>query len=272
LQNTVASQGLDRTARVVNAPGRLHLTVEDGVVLVGSDAHYHPGVISTAHRAFVHMCQQMKPAAVIMNGDMLDGATISRHPPIGWESRPSLFDELEAVKERLREIATAVGEAKRYWPGGNHDLRFEQKVASTLPEFAKVTGIHLHDHIPDWEKCWSVWINETVVVKHRAKGGVHATHNNAVSSGMSMVTGHLHSLKVSPYSDYRDGIRFGVDCGTMAAPFGPQFNYMEDGFRNWRSGFVVLTFRSGILMWPEPVYVRDEERGVVEFRGDLIQV
>lgn len=67
----------------IEVPGRLHLDVMDGVVLVGSDAHYWPGVISTAHRAFVRACELLKPVAVVMNGDMLDGASISRHPPIG---------------------------------------------------------------------------------------------------------------------------------------------------------------------------------------------
>lgn len=97
-------------------------------------------------------------------------------------------------------------------------------------------------------------------------------HNNAVQSGLSMVTGHLHSLKVTPWSDYT-GTRFGVDTGTLAAPFGPQFNsYMEDGPRNWRSGFAVLTFHDGELLWPELVHVRNEEAGEVEFRGKVWNV
>lgn len=271
LQNTVAAAERVRPNKI-QVPGRLHLTVHDGIVLVGSDAHYHPGIISTAHRAFVHFCRELKPSAVIVNGDMLDGATISRHPPIGWETRPSLAEELETVKERLNEIVVAADSALRYWPGGNHDLRFETKIASSVPEFAKVQGIHLHDHISDWERCWSVWINNSVVVTHRARGGIHATHNNVVNAGMSIVTGHLHSLKVSPFSDYRDNVRFGIDCGTLASPYGPQFTYLEDNFRNWRSGFVVLTFRDGKLMWPEIVHAVDEEAGRVDFRGDYITV
>jgi hypothetical protein len=109
-----------------------------------------------------------------------------------------------------------------------------------------------------------------VVVKHRYKGGIHATHNNTVGSGKTIVTGHLHSLKVTPYADY-NGNRFGVDTGTLADPSGPQFvDYLEDNPTNWRSGFAILTFFNGQLLWPELVH--DFGNGCIEFRGEVIDV
>jgi len=45
---------------------------------------------------------------------------------------------------------------------------------------------------------------------------------------------------------------------------------MEDNPRNWRSGFLMLTFQSYELRWPELVVVVDEDH--VEFRGDLFEV
>jgi len=251
-------------------PGRLHATVENGTVLIGSDAHYWPGIVSTSHRAFVKACRLLKPEVVIMNGDVFDGAGISRHPPIGWEDRPSVIDEIETCKERLGEIIEAAPKAKKYWPLGNHDARFETRLASVAAEYAQVHGVHLKDHFPEWLGCWSVWINDEVVVKHRWKGGTHATHNNTKDAGKSMVTGHLHSLKVTPWTDYT-GTRWGVDTGTLAATFGPQFNdYSEDSPRNWREGFAVLTFVDGQLQWPEVVYVIGN--GKVGFRGRVWDV
>lgn len=249
--------------------GRLDLRVEDGVVLIASDCHYWPGDPSTAHRALVMAMRKLKPAAVIMNGDVLDGATISRHPPINWEDRPSVISEIEACKARLDELTTAYPKALRFWTLGNHCARFESRLAAVAPEYAKLHGFHLHDHFPDYSPAWSVWINDSVVVKHRFKGGIHATHNNTIWAGKTMVTGHLHSLKVTPFTDY-NGTRWGVDTGTLADPFAPSFEYLEDGPRNWRSGFVVLTFRDGRLMWPELVAVVDEGR--VEFRGEYHNV
>lgn len=250
--------------------GREEVTLQSGVVLVASDGHYWPGEPSTAHRAFVRFCKKLKPSIVVFNGDVLDAPTISRHPPIGWDHAPDLRDELEACEERLNEIVKASGKAKRYWPLGNHDGRFETRLAQAAPEFKGVSGLSLSDRFPDWEPCWSLFINDSVVVKHRFKGGIHATHNNALWAGRTMVTGHLHSLKVTPLSDY-SGTRWGIDSGTLADPTHPAFqDYTEDNPRNWRSGFVVLTFRDGRLLWPELVHV--VKPGAVEFRGELIDV
>lgn len=261
-----------RTRQHVAHPYRITLDIEDGVVLIGGDAHYWPDRITTAHRAFIRACKEMKPKVVIMNGDVLDGARISRHPPIGWESRPTLIDEIEACKERLGEIEAAAGNARKIWNLGNHDGRFETRLATVAPEYAKVHGMHLRDHFPCWEAAWSTWINDDVVVKHRWKGGVHATYNNTLASGKTMATNHLHAGKVTPYTDY-NGTRWGIDTGTLAPVYGEQFvDYTEDNPRNWNSGFALLTFFEGELLEPELVRVRDEEAGKVGFRGKVYVV
>jgi hypothetical protein len=251
-------------------PERIHWDIRNGTVLVASDCHYWPGIVSTAHRAFVHFCKELKPVGVIMNGDVLDGAAVSRHPS-GWEERPSIAQEIECANERLDEIVQAAGrKCKLAWPLGNHDARLELRIATVAPELAKMRGVHLKDHFSHrWEPCWSVWINNEVVVKHRLKGGIHATHNNTVASGKTMVTGHLHSLKVTAYTDY-NGDRWGVDTGTLADIYGPQFLYIEDSPRNWRSGFAVLTFVDGELLQPELVRVCGDGR--VDFRGRIYEV
>lgn len=248
-------------------PARHQISIPNGIVIVASDAHYWPGEPSTAHRALVKFCKTLKPKAVVMNGDVLDFAAISRHPPIGWETQPTVIEEIEVAKERLHEVELAAGRGvQKIWTLGNHDARFETRLATVAPEYAMVNGVHLRDNFPQWTPCWATWIND-VVIKHRFKGGVHAPHNNTVAAGKSMVTGHLHSLKVTPYSDY-NGTRYGVDGGCIADPDHPAFtDYTEDNPKNWRSGFVVLTFRDGTLMWPEVVSVFDKKR--VEFRGEL---
>jgi hypothetical protein len=270
-----ASRPPQRMAAATVVPGSHRYLLEcwDGIVAVGSDAHYWPGIVTTAHRAFVLFIKTHKPKAVIMNGDVHDGAQTGRHARIGWEHRPSVIDEIEAGKERLGEIEAAAGDADLIWTLGNHDARFETRLANIAPEYARVHGVHLKDHFPLWKTAWTCRINGNVEVKHRWKGGLHAAHNNAVSSGLSMVTGHLHSLKVTPWTDYT-GTRYGVDTGTLAGPSeDPQFvNYTEAGPTNWRSGFAVLTFKDGRLLWPEVVHVIDEAKGLVEFRGKVYAV
>ena len=254
----------------VQHPERLTFHIDDGWVLIGSDAHYWPNVISTAHRGFVQACKELKPALVILNGDVFDGASVSRHAQIQWESRPTVQQEIEACSERLDEIRKAAKNAEYVWTLGNHDARFESRLAQVAPEYARVSGIHLKDHFPEWQQCWSIWVNDEVVVKHRFKGGLHAPQNNTLWAGKTMVTGHLHSQRVQPITDY-NGTRWGVDCGTMAEIFGPQFtHYTEDSPRNWRSGFAALRFVDGELLQPLlATVVRD---GVIDFMGRLHHV
>jgi hypothetical protein len=214
----------------------------------------------------------MAPESIILNGDILDASTVSRFPPIGWEKNPALAEEIMVANERLHELVMAKPiHAKCFWPLGNHDARFETRLATVAKEYSKIKGIHLADHFDDiWEKCWSVWINDEVVIKHRFKSGIHGTHNSTLWAGKTIITGHDHALRVSPFSDY-NGTRWGVSSGTLADPYGPQFtNYSEDNPKNHRAGFVVLTFLNGRLLWPELVAVVDEE--TVDFRGKLIKV
>lgn len=254
-----------------NSPARIEIEVKDGIVLVGGDGHYWPGKASTAHRALVKLCKELQPKAMIYNGDAFDGSTISRFPDIGWETNPSVADELEAVQERLGELEQAVPRrCILTWNAGNHDLRYETRLASVAPQFRNIKGLHLKDHFPAWKPAWSTWINGEVVTKHRLRGGTHATHSNVIAAGKTIVTNHLHSLKVTPYSDYSPRPRWGVDCGCLADPNGEQFvNYSEDAPKNHRAGFGVLTFHKGQLLWPELVHVFDEN--TVEFRGQLIK-
>src|SRR6185503_7200129 len=149
------------------------LDIDDGEVLIASDLHIWPGPLTTMQRAFKQFVGERKPAAVILNGDVFDGARVSRHPSIGWEKKPTVKQELEAVQHFLGDLLKHCGKAKRIWPAGNHDLRFESRVAANLPEFEGVKGVHLKDHLPEWEPCWRVDINDDVVVKHRANGGEH---------------------------------------------------------------------------------------------------
>ena len=255
-------------------PARVHCGIENGTVIVFSDAHFWTDYRNTAFKGLLWAIKEFKPKLVIANGDIFDGAGISRHPRIGWDSTPSVIDELKACEAALGEIEDTAKEArhntKLVWTLGNHDARYENMLAANAPQYQFVKGFSLKDHFTAWQPCWSCWPTEEVVVKHRLKGGVHATHNNTLASGKSMVTGHLHSLKVTPYSDY-NGTRFGVDTGTLAEVGGPQFiNYLEDAPVNWRSGFAILTFFHGKLLWPELVHKWDE--GQVEFRGQIINV
>ena len=251
---------------------QIDLGILDGTVIVFSDAHFIPAQRTTAFKGLLWAIETLSPKAVIANGDSFDGASISRHDPTD-QPATTVIQELKACQGALGEIEEAA-KAQRHnvklihtW--GNHDARFANRLAQHAPQYKDVLGFKITDHIPDWEFCWACWPTPKVIIKHRYKGGIHATHNNALSSGVSCVTGHLHSLKVTPFSDY-NGIRYGVDTGTLAEPDGPQFTYAELNPNNHRSGFAVLTFFNGELLWPELVHAFSED--CIQFRGEVIDV
>jgi hypothetical protein len=249
----------------------MHHKISDGVVMVASDCHYWPGVVTVAHKAFCKVAKKLKPKMVVLNGDILDGARISRHARIMWEKQPELKEEIHAVQDRCAEIERAAQGAKLIRTIGNHDARFENYLSSRVGEFEEMTGMTLIDYLPRWEAGWAVHLNAHsegwVAIRHRpVSGGIHSAYNSTLKAGVHYVHGHLHKLQVTPWGDYR-GRRYGVDTGTMAEPGGPQFNYVEAGPVNWASGFAVLTFKDGRLLPPELCEVY---RDKAWFRGESI--
>lgn len=247
---------------------RTDAKLQNGTIFVASDCHYHPGEASTAHKAFVKLIKKMKPDMVVMNGDVFDGATVSRYPPMGFDpvKPPTVKEELEAVSDRLHEIVKVAGNARKVWTIGNHDQRYEAILTQMAPQYEGVKGFALRDHFPDWIHCLSLMVNKNIMIKHRWHNGIHGTFNNVLKSGVSICTGHLHRLQATIWSDY-NGSRFGIDTGTLAEIDGDHMSYGEDNPKNHASGFAVLTIVNGVLVYPEFCYVVD---GTAYFRGQKV--
>lgn len=254
-------------------PGRIDLSMANGQILIGSDFHIWPGEASTCLRAFKKFVADIKPAIVILNGDVMDFPRISRHPQ-SWEKAPDPWEEIEAAQDHLSDIVQLCKRgARKIWCLGNHDARFEAMVANAAPQFKNVKGVHLADHFSVWEKAMSCMINSdeasATMVKHRFKGGIGAPRANTLNAGVHMVTGHLHSQKVIPVTDYR-GDRYGVDTGCVADKEHRAFTYHEDSPVDWRSGFALLTYRDGRLLYPELITKWDSDS--IQWRGEIIRV
>jgi len=257
-QHTIANTYIPDNRRVISH------TVDNGHVFIASDCHYWPGEETVAHKAFVSLLTEFKPKSVIINGDCFDGARISRHAALMGTNPPTPKQEIEACQDRLNEIANASKNATKFWTFGNHDVRLFNFCAVHAPELSEFSD--LFSYFPGWHTGWRVDINNSLIVKHRWNGGLHGNYQNTLKSGRSIVTGHLHQLKVTPWSDY-NGRRWGVDSGTLAEPYGDQFAYTEENPVNWCSGFAVLTFKNGMLLPPELCEVIN---GVAYFRGEKV--
>lgn len=265
---------VDQSMLVTADRVEVRLTCLNGVILIAGDQHYWPGSIPVMHRAYVYLSKKLKPFAQVWNGDAFDGSSVSRFPSIGWESKPTVKQELDTVQDRSHEVCEASPNSKRIWNAGNHDLRFESRIAANAPEYRGVKGIHLKDHLPAWTPAWFVTVNGGTAshteIRHRENGGVHAAYNNTLKSGVTIVTGHDHVADVKAYDDRR-GRRYGVRHGMTADSCrDPQFvNYLEGRTTSWQSAVAVLTYRDGVLLQPELALKFGDDS--FEFRGEIIR-
>ncbi|MEL6237030.1 MAG: hypothetical protein AAFO57_00175 [Pseudomonadota bacterium] len=244
--------------------------IDNGSIIVGSDAHYSPGRLTVAHKAFCNVIAEYRPElqAVILNGDLLDGARISRHGRIGWQKSYSVKEELAAVQERLGEIEKAAIGLKLLRTTGNHDLRFDTRLAALAPEYEGVAGFALADHLPGWHDSYRIDINDDTKVIHAVANGMHAAYNNVVKgAGFHVVTGHTHRLQAVQFRGFGK-LRYGIETGMLADPEQDEFHYLTGRNANWQSGFAVLTWRDGEMLYPEFCAVRDDGRAY--FRGKRV--
>ncbi|MFN9742488.1 MAG: metallophosphoesterase [Acidobacteriota bacterium] len=262
---------------IVKEGAQHELTVAAGNVVVFSDVHRWPGDRpSLAETGLLHVLDTLPNLkAVVCNGDLFDGARVSRHGPTEWMDLPNVADELEACQAFMTQIEERVpDDVPLLWNAGNHDSRFSVKISTHLPELAGVHGTDLKDHFSDrWSMAWSTMVNARSVggaclIKHRFRGGIHATWNNTLHAGVSTVTGHLHQCKVTPITDI-NGRRWGVDTGTLSRFKGEaKFGYTENNPVNWAEGFAVLTWdHEGRMAPPSLAEVTGD---VCWFRGEAI--
>lgn len=244
-----------------------HLDHDYTAILFG-DEHFWPERLvetSAALWVLLQVIDDIKPDALISMGDSFDGFSISRHPPHGWASGPSVEEELEANRLYLDMISACAPDADKFHLWGNHDARYDSRLASMAGQFEGVKGMTLEDHFSDWTWVEHLSLSDTLEVWHSWHGGTHAAYNNTLKAGRSTATGHTHRCTVSEYSDL-NGHRYGIETGTLADPSGPQFFYCGNRPTNWQMGFVVVDVLVGgkVEIHPERVIVSD---GKARFRG-----
>ena len=89
-------------------------------------------------------------------------------------------------------------------------------------------------------------------------------------SGISVVNNHLHRQNFVQVSDYRHYDLYGVDTGMIADKEHAAFEYTQDSSKNWRSGFVEMTYSESRHLIPQLATKWDDRH--MQFKGDLIRV
>ena len=247
---------------------RRRFEVQDGTVVVFSDAHYLPDHSPVAHEALETVIKRVKPQLIVANGDLVDGDTISRFDPTrGHHKRFTVREELECVKLHLDSLQKIAGKAQFAWTLGNHDVRLSRFIAVKSPELLDMPFTRLEDWFPSWPLSWTVEINAgtpaMTVIRHRNQAGM--LHLQSQKAGCHYLHGHLHRINVHTLATFA-GFRYSVDTGSLADPESDGFDYAE-GSAPHCQGFVVLTYRNGDLMPPELCQVIS---GQAWFRGAMV--
>jgi predicted phosphodiesterase len=117
-------------------PESYALTYEPYVIsqsktLIISDLHF-PYQDNAAIRAAIKYGKEKKVTCILINGDLIDFANISRHEK-DWRMR-SVSQEFEAVREFLIELRSHFPKCKIVYKYGNHDERWEKFLFLKAPE------------------------------------------------------------------------------------------------------------------------------------------
>lgn len=96
------------------------LRTTKGLSFVVSD-HHCPDHDPVLHALTVKALKDLKPSQIVIAGDLLDYAGVSRHKKSGYE--PNLNDTLQAAYDVLRAYRSAVPGAKIVLLDGNHEAR-----------------------------------------------------------------------------------------------------------------------------------------------------
>lgn len=242
-------------------PQSHEIELDDCQILIGSDAHIWPDNETLMMKAFAVISKQIKPQIIVLNGDIIDGARVSRHGSLLGQNAPKITKEIESAQTWMDTLYKS---KHRIWTMGNHDQRVDNYLANNAPELDDYAG-RLSDRFSDWTFCWSVRIN-SVEIRHRFRSGIHAGWNSALHSGISTVTGHTHQLQVTAVRN-RNGSHWGIEDGMLGDPMHKAFEYAEGAVSRAQPGFVLITFREGIMMPPETCELID---GRPVFRADYV--
>ena len=242
-------------------PQSHEIELDNCQILIGSDAHIWPYGETIMMKAFAKVSKDIKPQIIVLNGDILDGARVSRHGSLLGQNAPKITKEIEASQAWIETLYRA---KHRIWTMGNHDQRVDNYLANNAPELDDYAG-RLSDRFSDWTFCWSVRVN-SVEIRHRFRSGIHAGWNSALHSGISTVTGHTHQLQVTAVRN-RNGSHWGIEDGMLGDPMHKAFEYAEGAPSRAQPGFVVITFRDGVMMPPETCELIE---GRPVFRADYV--
>jgi predicted phosphodiesterase len=218
-------------------------------ILILSDLHF-PYQDNKAIELALKYGEKNKMDCILINGDLFDFATISRHEK-DWRHR-SLVDEIDTVKEFFDYLQHRFPNVKIIFKEGNHDERFDKWLFHKSPEFFDISGLTLKDVLKLNEKgidyvCdrLPVKIGKLLVLhghELNGSGGVNPARATFLKTIANVLIGHCHRTSQHTEPTLNGDVIVSTSTGCLCGmyPMFARVNKWNLGF-----GFVNHNIKSG---------------------------
>jgi predicted phosphodiesterase len=224
--------------------------INQSKTLIISDMHF-PYQHNKAIELALNYGLEKKVNCILINGDLIDFATISRHEK-DFRSR-KVSEEFEAVRQFLQAVRKAFPKTRIVYKYGNHDERWEKWLYLKAPEIFDCTDFQMEVIMRLGELNIEVVKDKrpikigklTVLHGHEntgSSGGVNPARSTFVKTLNSVIVGHYH--KTSLHSEARmDGEIISVHSTGCLSGLHPLFLPIN----KWNLGFayVELDIKTG---------------------------
>lgn len=235
-------------------------------------------------RAFLQSIKDLRPDGVLLNGDTLEGAEVSRHPKIpGWTE--SLQSELDFKREMFRQIRE-IHSGDLFDTGGNHDLadRLSMYLTQVAPALAGLRTLRVDQLMGLEEHRVKLFHGGTLLspkgtedakpgfllfdfyrVHHGTLLGGDPAAKELKAAGRSGQSGHVHRASLAYGTTERDEA-----LSWMTTPMGARHevgrSYIKGTNTGWQRGFGVARLfpDKTVQQYPAVVQVGKVERISVE--------
>ena len=263
--------------------------VTKGLTFITSD-HHCPRHDPILHAAAVKLMREVKPEQIVVAGDLIDYAGVSRHRKNGLEA--GLNESLQAAYDVLRAYREAVPGAKIVFLDGNHEQRLFNALADkglvsvgnlTRPgddtpilstrHLLRLDELNIEQEFPP-EGCSyehaELRLTKTLAVRHgwiSSSGSGSSALKTLDKLRRNVIVGHTHRQSLVAHTHWDiDGNQHrlvAAEAGTMAAIDQTGMDYAIAA--DWQSGFCsvqevgdrftveLAVFQDGLLYWRDRV-------------------
>lgn len=235
---------------------------------------------------FLRAAKELEPDIIYLNGDILEGGEISRHPKIpGWSVPLQL--EFDFARDMMRQLRETAPDAEIVWGGGNHGIdrmaMYLTQVAPALAglrdlRFDRLAGVEefgiklaqggtiaspagTEDDLP------GTLFHGSYLIHHGTLLGATPAQAELRKARRSGQSGHVHRPMLAFACDEASGA-----TSWMSTPMGctPQAGraYIKGRHTGWQRGFGLAFLHTGGRVHQYPVITED---GICTFEGIVIE-